>query len=435
MSRTRGSTFIGLLVASLWLAGCADPCTDDGLAWKQKESCAQGSASATEGSTTSASATASASATTSASASASATDSATGSGSASATGTGTDTDPASASATMTATGGDGCSDGVQNGDETDVDCGGACGPTCEVGEGCMGGGDCISMMCDGSVCIPDPGCSDGVVGPGETDVDCGGVCGPTCANDFVCVDDGDCLSGYCDGATDTCQDPTCADGVQNGDETDVDCGGACGPTCGTDQMCVVDDDCVSLICDGGLCQADSGCTNGMLDMGETDVDCGGVCGPTCEIDETCEVDSDCVSMYCRGKDNVCAEPACDDGVQNGDETDVDCGGSCGATCESGEMCVVDGDCVSMACGGGVCVDAMCAVTMDDNGCQACIKTNCCDGVIDCLADPKCTCWLDCIQHNNDFMPCVQTCMLNAKPGAITSCANSKCNTINACAKP
>ena len=233
MSRTRGSTFIGLLVASLWLAGCADPCTDDGLAWKQKESCAQGSASATEGSTTSASATASASATTSASASASATDSATGSGSASATGTGTDTDPASASATMTATGGDGCSDGVQN----------------------------------------------------------------------------------------------------------------------------------------------------------------------------------------------------------GDETDVDCGGSCGATCESGEMCVVDGDCVSMACGGGVCVDAMCAVTMDDNGCQACIKTNCCDGVIDCLADPKCTCWLDCIQHNNDFMPCVQTCMLNAKPGAITSCANSKCNTINACAKP
>lgn len=156
MSRTRGSTFIGLLVASLWLASCADPCTDDGLAWKQKESCAQGSASATEGSTTSASATASASATTSASASASATDSATGSGSASATGTGTDTDPASASATMTATGGDGCSDGVQNGDETDVDCGGptcnALGKTCWEGNACGSPEDCASTACVGGTC-------------------------------------------------------------------------------------------------------------------------------------------------------------------------------------------------------------------------------------------------------------------------------------------
>ncbi|MFN3199693.1 MAG: hypothetical protein ACE366_14905 [Bradymonadia bacterium] len=38
---------------------------------------------------------------------------------------------------------------------------------------------------------------------------------------------------------------------------------------------------------------------------------------------------------CSG--GTCAAPACDDGVGNGDETDVDCGGSC-APCPSGLRC-------------------------------------------------------------------------------------------------
>jgi hypothetical protein len=46
----------------------------------------------------------------------------------------------------------------------------------------------------------------------------------------------------------------------------------------------------------------------------------------------CVNDSDCTSGYCA--ENRCLEPTCDDGVQNGDETGVDCGGtecqSCGA---------------------------------------------------------------------------------------------------------
>jgi hypothetical protein len=229
--------------------------------------------------------------------------------------------------------------------------------------------------------------------------------------------------------------PACDDGEQNGDETDVDCGGACGSSCDTDEVCVVDDDCISLVCDGGTCQPSDLCGNGQLDEGETDVDCGGVCGPTCEIDESCDLNTDCVSNYCEQQmGGSCQMPACDDGVQNDDETDVDCGGSCGATCEEGEACEVAGDCVSDACGEGVCLNPMCEVAQDDNGCQACIKTSCCDGVVDCLMDPGCTCWLECIEHNNDFMPCVAECMIKGKPGSITSCANSKCNTINACAQ-
>jgi parallel beta-helix repeat protein len=46
-----------------------------------------------------------------------------------------------------------CSDGVQNGSETDVDCGGSC-PPCANGQGCIGNPDCVSGNCVGNVCQP-----------------------------------------------------------------------------------------------------------------------------------------------------------------------------------------------------------------------------------------------------------------------------------------
>jgi len=80
------------------------------------------------------------------------------------------------------TGGATCSDGVRNGSETGVDCGGPDCPAC-----------------------PTATCSDGIQNGDETGVDCGGSCTacPTV--------------------------PTCSDGIMNGDETGVDCGGSCTP--------------------------------------------------------------------------------------------------------------------------------------------------------------------------------------------------------------
>ncbi|MEM6790913.1 MAG: hypothetical protein AAF715_25565 [Myxococcota bacterium] len=43
-------------------------------------------------------------------------------------------------------------------------------------------------------------------------------------------------------------------------------------------------------------------------------------------------------------------PACEDGSQNNDETDIDCGGSCDAKCAEGQRCNVDADCTSGTCG-------------------------------------------------------------------------------------
>lgn len=48
-----------------------------------------------------------------------------------------------------------------------------------------------------------------------------------------------------------------------------------------------------------------------------------------------------------------AAPTCSDNVQNGAETDVDCGGSC-AACADGKKCVANTDCAGRKCGNNVC---------------------------------------------------------------------------------
>jgi hypothetical protein len=58
--------------------------------------------------------------------------------------------------------------------------------------------------------------------------------------------------------------PTCTDGVKNGDETDVDCGGSC-PRCTNGKACTSRDDCLGGLCVGNLCQectSTAQCNNG-----------------------------------------------------------------------------------------------------------------------------------------------------------------------------
>jgi len=45
-----------------------------------------------------------------------------------------------------------CSDGIQNGDETGIDCGGSC-PRCANGSSCLSRSDCSSALCSGRVCV------------------------------------------------------------------------------------------------------------------------------------------------------------------------------------------------------------------------------------------------------------------------------------------
>jgi len=79
-------------------------------------------------------------------------------------------------------------------------------------------------------------------------------------------------------------------------------------------------------------------------------------GCSADVAEVCEVDPFCCTSSwqssCVSRARSCT--SCVDGLKNGSETDVDCGGSCSVRCASGKRCATASDCVSAACSGGFC---------------------------------------------------------------------------------
>jgi beta-glucosidase len=53
-------------------------------------------------------------------------------------------------------------------------------------------------------------------------------------------------------------------------------------------------------------------------------------------------------------------PTCTDGIRNGSETDIDCGGSCPNDCADGKLCGVNGDCTGNNCVSGTCCTVLAA---------------------------------------------------------------------------
>lgn len=297
-----------------------------------------------------------------------------------------------------------CADGVRNGDETDVDCGGSCGAGCAVGAGCAEGADCDAGVCGIRLRCLSPSCMDRVRNGTETDADCGGPDCPACMNTRMCAMDSDCDSMRC--VANICESPACADGLQNGEETDIDCGGSMCSGCPGGGMCFLASDCDSLFCDMGTCtmpRCDDMLRNGL----ETGVDCGGVMCSACGDGLGCAVPSDCTSGVC-GADMLCAAPACDDMVHNGDEVDVDCGGSC-PLCPPGATCTSGADCDSAVCDMGECTTAAC----DDgiqNGGEADVD---CGGMTTCPRCPDydaCTDPSDCVSAMCTMGLCGTGCM-------------------------
>lgn len=91
------------------------------------------------------------------------------------------------------------------------------------------------------------------------------------------------------------------------------------------------------------------CRDRMRNGDESDVDCGGSC-QTCWAAKACSIAADCQSGACNA--GRCAAPTCSDGVRDGYESDADCGGSC-APCTSGKVCATDRDCAGNNCDNGV----------------------------------------------------------------------------------
>jgi hypothetical protein len=207
--------------------------------------------------------------------------------------------------------------------------------------------DCLKRQCDGNgnvVVVPDLGDIPENDNNGCTVEDCDDTTSPNAPAGSPCP------NGVCDG-NGACA--TCDDGIKNGNEVDVDCGG---PNCPH--------------CDGELCVGDAlGCQSGHCVEG---VCCSTACDKKCE---SCVVSrtgaptgtcapvllgkpdgSKCDSLGGCGVNNLCA---CEDGVKNQSEPGIDCGPVCAVGCAPGTLCTGSFDCKSNECSNGVCCSTAC----------------------------------------------------------------------------
>lgn len=171
-----------------------------------------------------------------------------------------------------------------------------------------------------------PSAIDGVQNGTETDIDCGGNAptnAPRCADERRCQTGSDCANGVC-APTGTCAPATSTDAVKNGTETDVDCGGTTASRCAEGKACLQGEDCDSRFCTDQRCEPRKA---GRKDGDETDVDCGGAVAPTCDWYMTCANDADCSSGVCGTTKKCLTGPSCR--IVNGGQTcgpngDADC---------------------------------------------------------------------------------------------------------------
>ena len=135
-----------------------------------------------------------------------------------------------------------------------------CGNTCENGKCIEDINKCEPSCSDWEECV-DSGCKL-IIGRCLETTDCND-------ENLICNSENNCISKVA----------SCADGVKNGNETDIDCGGDCS-SCGNGSNCNSSADCASEVCSGNTCQASS-CADGVKNGHETDVDCGGNDCPSC----------------------------------------------------------------------------------------------------------------------------------------------------------
>jgi hypothetical protein len=221
-----------------------------------------------------------------------------------------------------------------------------------------------------------------------------GMCSSTFSLMGTVVNDptnGDCKANVCDGNGNV---------ITSNDDTDVPPGD--GNSC-TNEGCnngtpMTTNDPVGTTCPGGTCNNMGICVECV-----NNADCTVGTSPSC-FQETCI--------------------SCSDGMMNGDETGVDCGGtSCAKKCDGG-ACATANECKSNFCADGVCCDNACTGTCKScnlaatigtctnipfgmtDAAPACNGTNVCNGAGLCkLKDGEaCASNLDCASNKCTGMP-------------------------------
>lgn len=313
------------------------------------------------------------------------------------------------------------------------------------------------QVCQSNTCVTRPTCTDGIKNGTESDVDCGGSCTP-CANGLRCNSGTDCQSKVC--VSGTCRVPACNDGVKNGSETDVDCGGTC-PKCANGRNCSTNNDCASGICTGGVCQANlcQGVVCTAIDQCHDVGVCNpgtGVCsnpakvdGTACDDGNACTRADTCQSGVCVGSNPVvctaldqchnagtcdpatgaCSNPLKADGTACNDNnpcthTDVCLSGVCVGTpvnCDDGDPCTNDSCDPVLGC---IHTPRVCSATNASAACNSgtgnCAIVTCNNGFADCNGVYLDGCETNITNDRNNCGGCGITCT------GMQSCVNRVC---------
>jgi hypothetical protein len=260
---------------------------------------------------------------------------------------------------------------------------------CDKASDCADGNPCTEDKCTAGVCENHSKTKGSSCGSGREGVcDGEGSCVECTSNATCAADHPD--KPICDTKTQKCV--SCFDGVKNGSEEDVDCGGPdcgacvgdpCDPVRGCGQgvggqlrYCVTPENiCCETACDQ-KCEA---CVNSLT--GQPD----GTCAPIPDGKDTaqhgtCSVPAD----KCSATPNKCR---CEDSQKDYDETDVDCGGSVCTGCTGGKACNTASDCAVTY---PACVNGACCVSMCKAQCRGCDSAGQCSDLPAGHLDPTCT---------------------------------------------
>lgn len=181
------------------------------------------------------------------------------------------------------------------------------------------------------------------------------------------------MPGFCDMGM--CVPESCMDMMQNGDETDVDCGGTMCGGCPFMDNCLVDGDCDSNNCVGGGAGGAGGGGSGGAGVGTCDVCTNGGCPAMqfCDLTQALDINKIC-------------QPAKVNGIACTSQT---------------------GECVSTFCADGVCCDAACGTNPNCTACNLMGSMGTCTNQP--VTDPE------------------MACTFNQ-----STCAAADCNTMGAC---